>query len=174
MELGEDAGFYQGDLPTFRLMGNKNTTALVRDAFTDAEVKALFELPMFTGHMRHSRNKLGPVLRQDHLYWSYVIMNLSGMRPAEIAQLEIDDLRLEPAQQIYYFDLRPSDPAKGRVSREEIKLLHPGEPPPVVGPLEQRPVASRSPTCRLPRARRPAAAWSRSPIAHRRAIPQRT
>ena len=119
----KEAGFYQGDLPAFKLMGNKNTTPLVRDAFTDGEVTALFEMPMFTGHMRHSRNKAGPVLRQDHIYWSYIIMNVTGMHPAEIAQLEIEDLRLEPTQGIFYFDLRPFDPAKGRVTRETVKVL---------------------------------------------------
>ena len=117
------AGYFQGDLPVFKLMGRKNTGALGRDSFVDEEIRALFEMPTFTGHVRGSRNKAGPVLAQDHIYWSYVIMIFTGMRPAEIAQLEIADLMLAEGQGIYYFDLRPFDPAKGRVAREDMKIL---------------------------------------------------
>ena len=80
-------------------------------------------MPTFTGHLLGSRNKPGPILAQDHIYWSYVIMIVTGMRPAEVAQLEIPDLMLVAGQGIYYFDLRPFDPAKGRVAREDMKRL---------------------------------------------------
>ena len=119
----KDAGYYRGDLPAFKLTGKKNTGALGRDSFNDQEIQALFTMPTFVGHTRSNRNRSGPVLRQDHIYWSYVIMNLTGMRPAEIAQLEIEDLMLVPDQGIYYFDLRPFDPAKGRVAREDMKIF---------------------------------------------------
>lgn len=119
----KEAEFFHGDIPKFALKGKKNTGALGRDSFNDQEIRALFSMPTFVGHMRGSRNRPGPVLRQDHIYWTYVIMNFAGMRQAEIAQLEIADLMLVPDQGIYYFDLKPFDPAKGRVAREDMKIF---------------------------------------------------
>jgi integrase len=41
------------------------------------------------------------------------------MRPGEIAQLEIGDI--QEHEGVFWFDLRPFDPAKGRIAREDIK-----------------------------------------------------
>lgn len=65
--------------------------------FTVDEMNALFKSPFFTGCQNDEAprfwSKPGNVLIRDHRYWVPLIMLYSGARPAEIAQLGVDDVR---------------------------------------------------------------------------------
>lgn len=67
--------------------------------FTAEQMNTLFASPLFVGcesaeAPRHW-SKPGDVRIRDHRYWVPVIMLYSGARPAEIAQLEVADVRQE-------------------------------------------------------------------------------
>lgn len=65
--------------------------------FTVDEMNILFNSPFFTGCQNDDAprfwSKPGNVLIRDHRFWVPLIMLFSGARPAEIAQLGIDDVR---------------------------------------------------------------------------------
>ncbi|WP_119254369.1 site-specific integrase [Shinella zoogloeoides] len=65
--------------------------------FTVEDMNALFKSPFFTGCQSDEAprfwSKPGNVLIRDHRYWVPLIMLYSGARPAEIAQLGVDDVR---------------------------------------------------------------------------------
>lgn len=65
--------------------------------FTVDEMNALFNSPFFTGCQNDDAprfwSKPGNVLIRDHRFWVPLIMLYSGARPAEIAQLGLDDVR---------------------------------------------------------------------------------
>lgn len=65
--------------------------------FTVGEMNNLFKSPFFTGCQNDDAprfwSKPGNVLIRDHRFWVPLIMLFSGARPAEIAQLGIDDVR---------------------------------------------------------------------------------
>lgn len=65
--------------------------------FTNEELKTLFASPLFTGCQSadewRDMAKPGNVRIDDHRYWLPLVMLYSGARPAEIAQLEIADVR---------------------------------------------------------------------------------
>lgn len=61
------------------------------------DMNSLFKSPFFTGCQSDEAprfwSKPGNVLIRDHRYWVPLIMLYSGARPAEIAQLGVDDVR---------------------------------------------------------------------------------
>lgn len=65
--------------------------------FTVDDMNALFKSPFFTGCQSDEAprfwSKPGNVQIRDHRFWVPLIMLYSGARPAEIAQLGIDDVR---------------------------------------------------------------------------------
>ena len=62
--------------------------------FTDDQLKTLFASPLFTGCKNDVKWHLpGDHLIRDHRYWLPHVMMYSGARPAEIAQLLVDDVR---------------------------------------------------------------------------------
>ncbi len=65
--------------------------------FTVAEMNVLFKSAFFTGCQNDEAprfwSKPGNVLIRDHRYWVPLVMLYSGARPAEIAQLAVDDVR---------------------------------------------------------------------------------
>ncbi|ORE90141.1 DUF6538 domain-containing protein [Aurantimonas sp. 22II-16-19i] len=65
--------------------------------FTTEELKTLFASPLFTGCQSadewRDMAKPGNIRIDDHRYWLPLVMLYSGARPAEIAQLEIADVR---------------------------------------------------------------------------------
>ena len=65
--------------------------------FTIEEMNALFKSPFFTGCQADEAprfwNKPGDILIRDHRFWVPLVMLYSGARPAEIAQLGIEDVR---------------------------------------------------------------------------------
>jgi integrase len=67
--------------------------------FTVDQLNVLFSSPLFTGCLSGDewRNvaKPGNVRIRDHRYWVPLVMLFSGARPAEIAQLDVADVRQE-------------------------------------------------------------------------------
>jgi integrase len=67
--------------------------------FTVDQLNVLFNSPLFTGCLSGDewRNvaKPGNVRIRDHRYWVPLVMLFSGARPAEIAQLDVADVRQE-------------------------------------------------------------------------------
>jgi hypothetical protein len=98
-----DKKLYPGPRPTFVCIDPQNLAALPRDAFEDAELLDLLRLPLFTGCAGpHRIWTPGRYFVQNHLYWAYLILILTGMRPGEVGQIKCvgrtdrhaDDLRV--------------------------------------------------------------------------------
>lgn len=70
-----------------------------REPFTKADLKAIFETPIYT---RHHRPKGGG---GEAAYWLPLIALLTGARQGELAQLRIGDLRQDPETGIWFFDI---------------------------------------------------------------------
>jgi len=93
-----------------------------RDAFEDKELLELLRLPLFTGCAGpHRIWTPGRYFVQNHLYWAYLILILTGMRPGEVGQIKCVDIQTDG--EYYYFDLRPFDARKGRVAIEDLRNL---------------------------------------------------
>jgi integrase len=117
-----DKRLYPGPRPTFVCIALQNLAALPRDAFEDAELLDLLRLPLFTGCAGpHRIWTPGRYFVQNHLYWAYLILILTGMRPGEVGQIKCVDLQTDG--EFYYFDLRPFDARKGRVAIEDLRNL---------------------------------------------------
>ncbi|MCG6122879.1 MAG: hypothetical protein MEP57_09285 [Microvirga sp.] len=114
-----------GDPPTFAHSSRELMSELPRDAFRDEELIELFSLPLFTGC--HSSARIwtpGQVFCRSGLYWSYLILILTGMRVGEVGQIRLDQIKTDG--EFYYFDLRPFDAAKGRVPIGHVTQLKTG------------------------------------------------
>jgi len=117
-----DEKLYPGPRPTFVCIDPQNLAALPRDAFEDAELLDLLRLPLFTGCAGpHRIWTPGGYFVQNHLYWAYLILILTGMRPGEVGQIQCVDIQTDG--EFYYFDLRPFDARKGRVAIEDLRNL---------------------------------------------------
>jgi integrase len=117
-----EENLYSGKKPKFTCVDDENTSALPRDAFDDDELIALIKLPLFTGCAgAHRIWKPGKYFVQSHLYWGYLILILTGMRPGEVGQLKCADLTTDDEN--YFFDLRPFDARKGRVALRDLRDL---------------------------------------------------
>jgi hypothetical protein len=117
-----DEKLYPGPRPTFVCIDPQNLAALPRDAFEDAELLDLLRLPLFTGCAGpHRIWTPGGYFVQNHLYWAYLILILTGMRPGEVGQIKCADIQTDG--EFYYFDLRPFDARKGRVAIEDLRNL---------------------------------------------------
>lgn len=107
-------------VPVLDLVTPQNRSSLPRDSFDDAEVLALVSLPLFTGCRSQERCwSAGKILVQGSLYWTYLILLLTGMRPGEVGSLRLNDIG--EVDGIAYFDLRPFDARKGRVMLSEMR-----------------------------------------------------
>jgi integrase len=117
-----DKKLYPGPRPTLVCIDPQNLAALPRDAFEDAELLDLLRLPLFTGCAGpHRIWTPGRYFVQNHLYWAYLILILTGMRPGEVGQIKCADIQTDG--EYYYFDLRPFDARKGRVAIEDLRNL---------------------------------------------------
>lgn len=109
-------------IPVLSIVTPQNRSSLPRDSFADTEVLDLLRLPLFTGcHSQARCWSEGKVLVQGALYWSYLILLLTGMRPGEVGSLKLDDIG--DVDGIAYFDLRPFDARRGRVMLSEMRCL---------------------------------------------------
>jgi integrase len=117
-----DEKLYSGPRPTFVCIDPQNLAALPRDAFEDAELLDLLRLPLFTGCAGpHRIWTPGGYFVQNHLYWAYLILILTGMRPGEVGQIQCVDIQTDG--EFYYFDLRPFNARNGRVAIEDLRNL---------------------------------------------------
>jgi integrase len=117
-----DKKLYPGPRPIFVCVDPQNLAALPRDAFDDKELLDLLRLPLFTGCAgAHRIWTPGGYFVQNHLYWAYLILILTGMRPGEVGQIKCVDIQTDG--EYIYFDLRPFDARKGRVAIEDLRNL---------------------------------------------------
>jgi integrase len=113
---------YRRELPKFICIDENNKTALPRDAFENKELIALISLALFTGCAGVNRTWTpGKYFLQTHIYWGYLVMMLSGMRPGEIGPLACADLVTDGEN--YFFDLRPFNARHGRVALKDVRDL---------------------------------------------------
>ncbi|MDT3684040.1 MAG: hypothetical protein RO009_03225 [Pseudorhodoplanes sp.] len=113
-----DNGYFHGPKPTFKKISPENLTALPRDAFEDDELLALVNLPLFTGCRGTSRMwTKGGYFLQNHIYWGFLILILTGMRAGEVGQLRCADVVTDG--EFFFFDLRPFDARAGRVALKD-------------------------------------------------------
>jgi len=111
--------------PTFGLVTPGNRSSLPRDSFDDSEILDLLRLPLFTGcHSRPRCWTSGQVLVQGSLYWQYLILLMTGMRPSEVAPLRVRDIGV--MDEFAYFDLRPFNARHGRVELSQMRTLKTG------------------------------------------------
>lgn len=95
--------------------------------FTSEQLNELLRSPLFIGC--HSADewrfiaKQGDVKIRDHRYWVPLIMLFSGARPAEIAQLNIDDVRQEHGHWIMH--ITETDDDDKSVKNEGSKRIVP-------------------------------------------------
>lgn len=121
-DWAKNTGYYSGDRPKFVCVDPENLAALPRDAFDDHELLALLNLPLFTGcQSAHRIWKPGKYFIQNHLYWGYLILILTGMRTGEVGQLNCADIKTDGEH--CYFDLRPFDARDGRVALKDLRNL---------------------------------------------------
>ncbi|NJL07941.1 MAG: hypothetical protein HC900_06510 [Methylacidiphilales bacterium] len=119
------ANHYHGAKPKFETVSEENLAALPRDAFEDKELLDLVKLPLFTGC--HSAARIwtpGGYFLQNHLYWGFLILILTGMRPGEVGQLRCQDVVTDG--EFWFFDLRSFDARKGRVALKDLRRLKTG------------------------------------------------
>ena len=94
---------YLDTVPTREMSLSKSKGQPARP-FTPAELQTLFTSPLFVGCQSADewRNiaKQGNVQIRDHRYWLPLVMLYTGARPAEIAQLNVSDVRQEHGQWI--------------------------------------------------------------------------
>lgn len=115
-----ERGYYPHPKPVFKHVSNDNLVSLPRDSFDDSEVEKIFSQPLFTGCLSDKRIwQPGKYFIQSHLYWGYLLLLLTGLRPGELGQLELNDIAEKDG--IHYLYLRGFDPAKGRVAKKDVK-----------------------------------------------------
>jgi integrase len=108
-------GIYSGPEYVFKLTAKENREEQERDAWKPEEILKLFSLPLFTGCRTAAHHwEPGNVFLQNHLYWAYLLIFFTGMRPSEIGKL-----RLEQVIEIegdWYFDFRGASAAVAATS----------------------------------------------------------
>lgn len=115
---------YGGLAPKFNGASEEMLAVMPRDKFNDDEILRFVGAPLFTGCDGRTRIwERGPYFYQCDLYWIFLILLLTGMRTGEPPQIALDDIvrveeRLPGGEPlvVYFFDMRPYDPAKGRTA----------------------------------------------------------
>jgi integrase len=117
-----EENLYSGKRPKFECVDENNLAPLPRDAFDDRELIELISLALFTGCAGINRAWVrGKYFVQSHIYWGFLILILTGMRPGEVGQLKCADLVTDGEN--VFFDLRPFDARKGRVAMKDLRNL---------------------------------------------------
>jgi integrase len=98
--------------------------------FTIDDMNTLFKSPFFTGCQSDEAprfwSKPGNVQIRDHRYWVPLIMLYSGARPAEIAQLGIDDVREDHGHWIMHITTEGGDDKSVKTSGSmRVLPIHP-------------------------------------------------
>lgn len=122
---------YSGPQPEFVADTGEMNAVLPRDRFEEDELLTFVRCPVFTGCA--GRRKIwrpGPYFFQGDLYWIFLILMFSGMRTGEPPQIALDDIVSSTAElggggdeTLYFFDMRPYDPAQGRKALKDLKHL---------------------------------------------------
>lgn len=84
--------------PVADMMPKKTGPTVKRATFKDDALKTLFSSPLFTtakSDQWRDLDKPGNFVVRDHRFWIPWVMLYSGARPAEVAQLHVDDVRQE-------------------------------------------------------------------------------
>lgn len=84
--------------PVADMMPRKTGPTNERDTFKDDALKTLFGSPLFTtakSDQWRDLHRPGNVAVRDHRYWIPWVMLYSGARPAEVAQLHVEDVQQE-------------------------------------------------------------------------------
>lgn len=126
LKWAKKRGAYVGPEYEFRLVARKNPKEKQRDAWREEEIIKLFSLPLFVGCKSAGRFwQPGNVFTQNHIYWAYLLIFFTGMRPSEIGKLRND--QVIEIEGDWYFDFRNAeDMVEGeRVKTEAGKRLIP-------------------------------------------------
>lgn len=117
-----DENLYTGKRPKFECVDEENLAPLPRDAFDDTELIDLVKLALFTGCSGVFRVWMrGKYFVQSHIYWGFLILILTGMRPGEVGQIKCADLMTDGEN--VFFDLRPFNAREGRVAIRDMRNL---------------------------------------------------
>ena len=101
--------------------------------FTSDQLNSLFRSPLFTGAQSDTAWRMisrpGNVLIRDHRFWVPLIMLFSGMRPGEIGQLAVNDVRQEHGHWIMHITTEGDTHAEGKSVKTKGSMrvvpLHP-------------------------------------------------
>ncbi len=108
-------GIYSGPEYTFKLTARENREEQERDAWKPEEILKLFNLPLFTGCRSVAHHwEPGDVFLQNHLYWAYLLIFFTGMRPSEIGKLRNE--QVVEIEGDWYFDFRGASAAVAATS----------------------------------------------------------
>lgn len=108
-------GIYSGPEYTFKLTARENRDEQERDAWKPGEILKLFNLPLFTGCRSAAHHwEPGDVFVQNHLYWAYLLIFFTGMRPSEIGKLRNE--QIVEIEGDWYFDFRGASAAVAATS----------------------------------------------------------
>ena len=108
-------GIYSGPEFTFKLTARENREEQERDAWKPDEILKLFSLPLFTGCRSAAHHwEPGSVFVQGHLYWAYLLIFFTGMRPSEIGKLRNE--QIVEIEGDWYFDFRGASAAVAATS----------------------------------------------------------
>jgi integrase len=83
-----------------------------RPSFKEEELSALFDLPVFTGCKSSAQyGVIGEVILDDHRFWAPLLMLFTGIRPSELGQLAVTDVKLSRIPFISILtEFDPNDP----------------------------------------------------------------
>lgn len=110
-----DKGIYPGPEYAFKLTAKENREEQERDAWKPDEILKLFSLPLFTGCRSAAHHwQPGGVFLQNHLYWAYLLIFFTGMRPSEIGKLRNE--QVVEIEGDWYFDFRGASAAVAATS----------------------------------------------------------
>ena len=89
--------------------GSSKKASEQRDLWEEAELKLLFQSPIYTGCKSELRRaEPGSLVLKDEKFWLPVIALFSGMRQEEIAQLHLEDIK--ETDGIVFFDINDKPP----------------------------------------------------------------
>jgi integrase len=116
----EDKKLWPFETPVLSVDCDDLLSSLPRDAFEEEELLKIITMPLFVG-CASIKNiwRPGKYFIQNGIYWGYLIAMMAGLRQSEIVKLDCSDV--VERNGVWYFDLRPFDPKKGRVPLKELK-----------------------------------------------------